>query len=191
MERAPVGRGFCLQPGALGGKVVAVDAKAMTVTTAAGDVLRADVANIVPAQEAGRIAHAAGLVDGSGWCPIVPASMASRKEPDIHVLGDAAIASALPKSAFAANSQAKVVAMMIRSELTGSRAFPARYRNTCWSSLAPDDAVKIGASYVPGDDKIESVDSFASKVGESREVRRQTRAEADAWYDGITADIFG
>ena len=178
-------------PGALGGKAIAVDATAMTITTAAGDVHRADVANVVPAQEAGRIAHRAGLVDGNGWCPIVPASMASRNQPDIHVLGDAAIASAMPKSAFAANSQAKVVAMTIRSELTGSRAFPARYRNTCWSSLAPDDAVKIGASYEPGEDKIASVNSFVSKVGESREVRRQTRAEADAWYDGITADIFG
>jgi hypothetical protein len=81
--------------------------------------------------------------------------------------------------------------MTIRSELTGSRAFPARYRNTCWSSLAPDDAVKIGANYVPGEEKLESIDPFVSKVGESPELRRQTRAEADAWYNSITADIFG
>lgn len=177
-------------PSALGGKVVAVDASTMTITTAAGDVHKADVANVVPAQGAGHIAHQAGLVDGSGWCPIVPATMASRRQPDIHVLGDAAIAGAMPKSAFAANSQAKVVAMTIRSELTGSRTFPARYRNTCWSSLAPDDAVKIGASYEPGGERIESVDSFVSKVGESRELRQRTREEADSWYDSITADIF-
>jgi hypothetical protein len=178
-------------PGALGGRVSAVDAKAMTITTATGDVHKADVANVVPAQEAGRIAHKAGLVDDSGWCPIVPASMASRYEPDVHVLGDAAIASAMPKSAFAANSQAKVVAMAIRSALTGSRAFRARYRNTCWTSLAPDDTVKIGASYEPGEEKLESVDAFVSRIGESDEVRKQTREEADAWYDSITADIFG
>jgi sulfide dehydrogenase [flavocytochrome c] flavoprotein chain len=178
-------------PGALGGKVVAVDAAAMTVTTAGGDVHKADVANIVPAQKAGRIAHQAGLVAENGWCPIVPASMASRHQQGIHVLGDAAIATAMPKSAFAANSQAKVVAMIIRSELTGSPAFPARYRNTCWSSLAPDDTVKIGANYLPGEAKLESVDAFVSKVGESQELRRQTRKEADAWYDSITADIFG
>ena len=178
-------------PGALGGKVSAVDVRAMTVTTTLGDVHRADVANVVPAQDAGCIAHQAGLTDDTGWCPVVPANMASRRQPDIHVLGDAAIASAMPKSAFAANSQAKVVAMAIRSQLTSSRAFPARYRNTCWSSLAPDDAVKIGASYVPGEDKIASVNSFVSKVGESHEVRHQTREEADAWYESITADIFG
>jgi sulfide dehydrogenase [flavocytochrome c] flavoprotein chain len=178
-------------PGEFGGKVTSVDPKAMTITSDTGDVHKADVANVVPAQEAGRIAHDAGLVDDSGWCPIVPASMASQKQPDIYVLGDASIASAMPKSAFSANSQAKVVAMTIRAELTGSRAFLARYRNTCWSSLAPDDTVKIGASYRPGEDKLESVYSFISKVGESREVRKQSREEADAWYDSITADIFG
>lgn len=178
-------------PGEFGGKVRAIDPKAMTITSIAGDVHKAAVANVVPAQEAGRIAHEAGLVDSTGWCPIEPASMASRHQPNVHVLGDAAIASAMPKSAFAANSQAKVVAMTIRSELTGSRAFPPRYRNTCWTSLAPDDTVKIGASYQPGEGKIESAGSFVSKVGESHDVRKQTREEADAWYDSITADIFG
>jgi NADPH-dependent 2,4-dienoyl-CoA reductase/sulfur reductase-like enzyme len=178
-------------PGALGGTVTAVDPTAMTITTAAGDVHTADVANVVPPQAAGRIAHQAGLVDDGGWCPIVPASVRARNQPDIHVLGDAAIATPMPKSGFAANSQAKVVAMTICSELTGSRSFPTRYRNTCWSSLAADDTVKIGANYEPREDKFESVDSFVSKVGESREVRVANRKEADAWYESITADIFG
>ena len=178
-------------PGEFGGTVASVDPKGMTITSAAGDVHEADVANVVPAQEAGRIAHEAGLVDGGGWCPIVPASMRAHNQSDIFVLGDAAIASPMPKSAFSANSQAKVVAMTIRSELTGSRSFPARYRNTCWSSLAPDDTVKLGANYEPGEDKIESVDPFISKVGESRDMRMKNRQEADAWYDSITADIFG
>lgn len=178
-------------PAALGGEVYSLDPKAMTITTSAGDAHKADVANIVPAQEAGRIARDAGLADDSGWCPIVPASMASRRQPDIYVLGDAAIANAMPKSAFAANSQAKVTAMTIRSELTGSRAYPARYRNTCWSSLAQHDTVKIGANYAPVGDSIKSIDSFVSKVGEGLEIRKQTRREADAWYESITADIFG
>jgi NADPH-dependent 2,4-dienoyl-CoA reductase/sulfur reductase-like enzyme len=178
-------------PGEFGGTVASVDPKGMTITSAAGDVHEADVANVVPAQEAGRIAHEAGLVDGGGWCPIVPASMRAQNQSDIFVLGDAAIASPMPKSAFSANSQAKVVAMTIRSELTGSRSFPARYRNTCWSSLAPDDTVKLGANYEPGEDKIQSVDPFISKVGESRDMRMKNRQEADAWYDSITADIFG
>ena len=178
-------------PGALGGKVVRVDPGAMTVTTEAGDTHKADVANIVPGQTAGSIAHAAGLTGETGWCPIVPVSMASQRLPDIHVLGDAAIAAAMPKSAFAANSQAKAVAMTIHAELTGAKPFPPRYRNTCWSSLAPEDTVKIGANYLPGQTKFESADAFVSAVGESAEQRRATRAEADAWYASFCADIFG
>lgn len=117
--------------------------------------------------------------------------MRSTMNQDIFVLGDASIAGDMPKSAFSANSQAKVAAMIIRSELTGARAFPARYRNTCWSSLALEDAVKIGANYTPADGKITSVDPFISQVGEPAELRLQTKREADAWYESITKDIFG
>lgn len=177
-------------PEELGGKVTAVDVGAMTVT--AGDqTLQASVANIIPAQRAGRIAHQAGLTDESGWCPIVPATMQSRQYEDIHVLGDASIAGDMPKSAFSANSQAKVCALAVRAALTGAKIFPARFRNTCWSTLAPEDTVKVGANYEASEAKIAKIEGFISEVGESAELRKQTRAEADAWYAGITADIFG
>ena len=74
---------------------------------------------------------------------------------------------------------------------TGTETFPPRFRNTCWSTVAPDDAMKIGAAYEASEDKIAKVEGFISEVGESREIRAQTRAEADAWYDSITQDIFG
>jgi sulfide dehydrogenase [flavocytochrome c] flavoprotein subunit len=176
-------------PGEFGGKVIAVDPEAMTVTTEY-ETSQAAVANIVPAQAAGAIARQAGLADDTGWCPIVPATLQSRMNQDIHVLGDACIAGDMPKSAFSANSQAKVCAMAIRAALTGAEAFPPRFRNTCWSTLAPDDAVKVGATYEATDEKIAKVDGFISEVGETGEVRSQTRAEGDAWYASITADIF-
>lgn len=177
--------------GEFGGKVAEVDAKAKTVTTEDGETFAADVINVIPPQRAGRIALEAGLANETGWCPIDPASMASTLQPDVFVLGDASIAGDMPKSAFSANSQAKVVAMTIRGQLTGARTFPARYRNTCWSALAPNDAVKIGANYEPKPEKITSVDPFISAVGETAETRAHTRAEADSWYDGIIADVFG
>lgn len=177
-------------PGDFGGRVLAVDPEAMTVTTE-DETYQAAVANIVPAQSAGAIAHQAGLTDDSGWCPIVPATMQSRMNDDIHVLGDACIAGDMPKSAFSANSQAKVCAMAIRAALTNADAFPPRFRNTCWSTVAPDDAVKVGATYEATEEKIASVEGFISEVGESAEVRGQTREEADAWYASITEDVFG
>jgi NADPH-dependent 2,4-dienoyl-CoA reductase/sulfur reductase-like enzyme len=176
-------------PGAFGGKVLAVDPDAMTLTTDVG-TFQASVANIIPAQAAGAIARQAGLTDDSGWCPIVPASMQSRLNPEIHVLGDACAPGDMPKSAFSANSQAKVCAMAIRAALTGAEAFAPRFRNVCWSTLAPEDAVKIGASYEATDEKIAAIESFISQVGESAPLRAQTRAEADAWYTSFTADVF-
>jgi LmbE family N-acetylglucosaminyl deacetylase len=96
----------------------------------------------------------------------------------------------MPKSAFSANSQAKVAALMIRGELTQARTFPARYTNTCWSLIETDDTVKVGGRYEPKDGKITAVETFVSKTAENAELRRQTQAENMGWYAGITADIF-
>ena len=177
-------------PEEFGGKVEAVDAPSMTLI-AGGEKHKAGVANVIPAQRAGEIARLAGLTDDSGWCPIVPESMASRRVPGVYVVGAACIPGDMPKSAFSANSQAKVAAMAIRHQLTGSKAFPPRFRNTCWSTLTASDAVKVGANYEAAEEKIAKIDGFISEVGESAELREQTKLEADGWYAGITNDIFG
>ena len=106
------------------------------------------------------------------------------------MLGDASIAGDMPKSAFSANSQAKVAAMVIRGELTKSPTFPARYTNTCWSLIETDDTVKVGGRYEPKDGKIAAVETFVSKTGEDADLRKQTQAENMGWYQGIVADIF-
>lgn len=172
------------------GGVKAVDVKGRVLKTEDEEFAGA-VVNLIPPQKAGAIAFAAGLTDDSGWCPIDPATMASKIVPNVYVIGDSSIASAMPKSGFSANSQAKACAMAVRSELTGSKAFPARYRNTCWSLISPGNGVKVGASYKPGKDKIETVDKFISAVGEEAATRAATAKEADGWYNAITADAFG
>lgn len=171
------------------GGIKGVDPQAMTVTTDF-ETIKADMVNVIPAQMAGKIAREAGLVNETGYCPIDAANMKSAIDPNIYVLGDASIAGAMPKSAFAANSQAKVVANAVRGELTGSRTFPARYANTCWSVVAQDDTVKIGGRYEPKDGKIAEIEGFVSKTGEDAGIRLQTSEENMGWYAGITADIF-
>ena len=178
-------------PGDFGGKITNVDAAGMTITTEDGEVVKADAANIIPPQKAGVIAAAAGATDDTGWCPIDPHTMASTVVDDVYVVGDACIPGDMPKSGFSANSQAKVCAMAVRHALTGADLFPARFRNTCWSTVAEEDTMKVGASYEGTDEKIAKTEGFISEVGESVDVRLQTRAEADGWYDSITADIFG
>jgi len=170
--------------------VIAVDAKSRLIITRARKRLKADAANIIPAQRAGDIAVIAGCAQGD-WCPIDPNTFASRLVKDVYVLGDAAVAADMPKSAFSANSQGKVVANDILAHLIDQRDVLTQYRNTCWSVLAPDDAVKLGADYLPKDGKLEAMDGFMSQPGESAEVRAKTYVESYEWYDRITGDMFG
>jgi NADH dehydrogenase FAD-containing subunit len=123
--------------------------------------------------------------------PINPADMSSKADPDIHVLGDSANQGDMPKSGFAANSQAKVCANAVRGALTGSKVFPAKFSNTCWSLIDTDNGVKVGATYEATDEKIAKVDGFISETGENSDLRRATYQESVGWYAGIVADMFG
>jgi len=170
--------------------VKSVDPATNTVTTGFETYQNAALINVIPAQFAGKIARDAGLANQTGYCPINPENMQSALDANITILGDAAIAGDMPKSAFSANSQAKVAAMTIRGELTGSRTFPPRYTNTCWSLIETDDTVKVGGTFEPKDGKIASVTPFVSKIGEDAGLRKQTQEENMGWYAGITADIW-
>jgi NADH dehydrogenase FAD-containing subunit len=140
--------------------------------------------------KAGRIAEMAGVTDGN-WAPVNAVDMSSKADADIYVLGDSAHQGDMPKSGFSANSQAKVCANAVRGALTGSKVFPAKFSNTCWSLINSNDGVKVGATYEATDEKIAKIDGFVSKTGESAEVRKQTYLESEDWYTGITSDMFG
>ncbi|WP_439496001.1 NAD(P)/FAD-dependent oxidoreductase [Bosea sp. (in: a-proteobacteria)] len=170
--------------------IKSVDPKTNSVVTGFETYRNCAFVNVIPAQMAGAIAREAGLAPAGGYCTIDPATMKSAADPNIFVLGDACIAGEMPKSAFSANSHAKVAAMVIRGELTDARTFPARYVNTCWSLVDTDDAIKVGGRYEPKDGKIAATETFISQPGESDEVRKQTQAENIGWYAGITADMF-
>jgi sulfide dehydrogenase [flavocytochrome c] flavoprotein subunit len=155
-----------------------------------GEETKVDACNVIPAMKAGRICEMAGITDGN-WAPVSAHDMSSKVDSNIHVLGDASAQGDMPKSGFSANSQAKVAAMAIRGALTGSKVFPAKFSNTCWSLVDTNDGVKVGATYKATDEKIAKVDGFISKTGETAEVRKATYEESLGWYAGITADMFG
>ena len=173
--------------------VVRVDPKAMEVETKSGIKLKGAVVNIIPPQTAGDIAIKTGCAEGA-WCPIKPENFSSAKVAGVYVLGDAAIAADMPKSAYSANSQGKMVAADILADLAGGERVAARYRNTCWSLLAADDSIKIGADYTPGEKDgkpmLAPSGPFVSQKGESAEVRHKNYAEGLAWYHAIIADAF-
>lgn len=169
------------------------------VDTATGEVVtrartqKAALANIIPPQRAGEIAIRAGCADGD-WCPVHPESFLSARVPGIYVLGDSAIATDMPKSAYSANSQAKVVVADILASLAETEKLAARYRNTCWSMLAPGDSVKVGANYTAGEingkPALVPNAGFVSKPGEDAATRRKTYEESVDWYTTMTNDIF-
>ncbi|MCW9043556.1 MAG: NAD(P)/FAD-dependent oxidoreductase [Pseudopelagicola sp.] len=172
-----------------GGGNVEVNADEMTLSID-GEVTKVDVCNVIPAMKAGRICEMAGINEGN-WAPVNGHTMQSRIDENIHVLGDATNQGDMPKSGFSANSQAKVAAMAVRGALTGSKVFPAKFSNTCWSLIDSNDGVKVGASYQATDEKIAKVDGFISKVGEDADLRQRTYEESLGWYAGITSDMFG
>ncbi len=172
-----------------GGGNVSVNPDAMTVTID-GEETKVDVCNVIPAMKAGRIAELAGVTEGN-WAPVNAADMSSKADPDIYVLGDASQQGDMPKSGFSANSQAKVCANAVRGALTGSKVFPAKFSNTCWSLIDTEDGVKVGATYEATPEKIAKIDGFISQTGEDAELRKATYQESLGWYAGITADMFG
>jgi sulfide dehydrogenase [flavocytochrome c] flavoprotein chain len=159
--------------------VTQFDLKGREITTKAGKKVKFAIANVIPQQRAGEIAAKAGVTQGD-WVPINPETMQSK----------ATVAAEMPKSAFSANSQAKVAVSMILADVAKKDKFPARYRNTCWSLVAPDDCVKVGANYTAKDGKFDPSGGFVSQKGEASDLRRQNFAESVGWYEGIITDMF-
>jgi sulfide dehydrogenase [flavocytochrome c] flavoprotein subunit len=174
-----------------GGGIMRVDAKAGTVSTDFED-MKVDVANIIPAQKAGAIAEVAGLTDDSGWCPVTGKTFESTIHKGIHVIGDAAIAAPLPKSGYAANSQAKVVAAAVADLVNGREPGTPSWVNTCYSIVAPDDGISVAMVYNLVDGKVAKVEGSGglTPMDSSPSDRAREVQYAYSWYDNITHDIF-
>jgi len=172
--------------------VVAVDAANRTVTTAFGDEIKADVLNVIPAQKAGKIAHAAGLTDDKGWCPIDLGTFESKMHAGIHVIGDASVATGMPKSGYSANSQAKVCAAAVVAMLKGQEPGTPSYINTCYSIAGKDYAFSVANVYRLAEDrsKIAAVSGGVTPGDASPEQLAREVAYAYSWYENITSDIF-
>jgi sulfide dehydrogenase [flavocytochrome c] flavoprotein subunit len=179
-------------PAAKDGKVNKVDPKTMTVYTEFEEHKGA-VVNVIPPQQAGAIAQKAGLADDSGWCPVDQKTFESTLQKDIYVIGDASMAGAMPKSGYAANSQAKVCASAIVAVVGGGEAPEPSYVNTCYSLITPDYGISVAAVYRLEEGKIVSVkDSGGVSPADASDTARKLEAEyARAWFDNVTADIFG
>lgn len=176
--------------GKQGGKVERVDAKAMTVEAGFGEE-KGDVVNVIPPQRAGRIAQVAGVADEKGWCPIDAMTMESTKVKGIHVVGDACIAGAMPKSGTAANSQARNAAAAIVAALEGKPAPEPAYANTCYSVVAEGYGFSVTGVYGATPEGIKEIAGGVSKLKAPPKERDLEAAYAFDWYRGVIHDMLG
>jgi sulfide dehydrogenase [flavocytochrome c] flavoprotein subunit len=176
-----------------GGEVIGVNVKTNTII--AGDFedeYSADVLNVIPPQTAAKIAIDSGLTNDNGWCPVNQKTFESSLHKDIHVIGDACIANPMPKSAYAANTQAKICAEAIVSELQGREMATPSYLNACYSVVGDDFAISVAAIYRLENGKIVSVKDAGgvSDLNASAETRKHEVAYAHSWFNNITYEMF-
>jgi NADPH-dependent 2,4-dienoyl-CoA reductase/sulfur reductase-like enzyme len=175
-----------------GGKVTAIDTSSQTLIT---DFARhkGAVTNIIPAQKAGRIADIAGVADRTGWCPIDPITFESKLVSNIHVIGDASIAGAMPKSAFSANAQAKVCAAAVVALLAGEKPVSPLLINTCYSMVAPDYGISVAGVYHPVNGLLADFRGSGglSRANAPRSDRNLEAIYAEGWFRTITNEVFG
>ena len=173
------------------GRVLRVDPASRTLYTEFEEH-KGDVVNVIPPQKAGPIAELAGLTDESGWCPVNQQTFESTIQPDIHVIGDACIAGAMPKSAYSANTQAKVCASAVVALVDGTSPPDPSYVNTCYSIVAPKHGISVAAVYRLVDGRIQSVKGAGgvSPLDATSWEREMEAIYARSWFDNITSDIF-
>jgi len=175
-----------------GGRVVSVDPSTNTLVTDFGNY-DAQVANVIPPQKAGRIASIAGAVDNTGWCPIDPLTFASKLVPNVHVIGDACIGGAIPKSASAANAEAKACAGIVASLIAGATPAMPKLDGACYNTVAPGYSFSLSGIYQPKDDIFAEVEGsgFTSPPDAPREARMREAEQAQSWFKAITVETFG
>jgi NADPH-dependent 2,4-dienoyl-CoA reductase/sulfur reductase-like enzyme len=175
-----------------GGALWSVDVATKNLSTDF-DKYKATVANIIPPQKAGHVAELSGVADRTGWCPVDAMTFVSKLQKNIHVIGDAAIAGAMPRSASAAHSQGAICAAAIAALLAGKTPAAPTLTSSCYSLIAPDYAISQKGTYRPVDGQYAEADGGAiiSPLDASREKRKAEASEADAWFRTITGEVFG
>jgi len=175
-----------------GGNVASIDVGKKTIETDF-DNYRFAVANVIPPQKAGRIAAAAGVADRTGWCPVDPVTFESLRQKNIHVIGDAALAGAMPKSAFSGALEGKLCAAAIVRLLAGETPAAAKLTSNCYSIVAPGYGISIAGIFQPVNGEYTEVDNSirSSPLDAPPMLRAEEAKDADAWFRTATSEIFG
>jgi sulfide dehydrogenase [flavocytochrome c] flavoprotein subunit len=173
-----------------GGVITSADPGSMTLKNDFGDTYKGDVINLIPYQKAGALVESNGFTNKDGWCTVDMGTFESAVAKDVHIIGDACVAGAMPKSGHSAASQAKNCAAAIVSGLAGNEPPEPTYANTCYSLVGPRYGISVAAVYRLKDGVIVKVSGGVSKVGNKQRVHENEAKYARGWYQSITSDMF-
>lgn len=167
--------------------VTSVDVATKTVTTDF-DKVSADVLNIIPPQQAGKIAKIANLTEKDyPWCEVNFLTYESKLVQNVHVLGDA-VAAGLPKSAHMATNQAKVCANAIVQLMAGLAPDSAPvFANTCYSFVTDKSAMHVANVYRY--DEAKKIMISAEGGGVSLAPSDKEGEYAASWAQNIWTDV--
>ena len=118
----------------------------------------------------------------------------STLQPNIHVIGDAAIAGGMPKSAFAANAQAKVCAEAVAMLLAGEApTAPEADQHLLQPGRARTTGSRSRASIAPAKGVLADVEGAGgvSPLDAPARVRARRGPLCGGWFETITAEVFG
>ena len=170
-------------------KVTEVDVASKTVLIEGLEDVKGAVVNLIPPQRAGQIAVAAGLVGADkNWCPVNPTTFESTIHKGIHVIGDACVAGAMPKSGYSANSEAKACATNIVNMMNGRELVDFSGINTCYSFLSAKEAVEVTGVYKVDKEK-NTIIAVPGTVGVSPDLSELEAVYAESWLKNILTEM--
>ena len=177
----------------MGGKVVYFNKKNNYVKTSNGSKFKANFINIIPNQKAADILMRSELNGDKDWCDVNPMTFELNNFKDIFVVGDSIDAGDMPKSAFSANSQAKILAANLVNRIYEKEILNPVFLNTCYSFSSSKRAFSITSWYKLNKKKtkIVSLGSHTTNVDAlSNRYLDETR-QAYGWYENLVKTIYG
>jgi len=169
------------------------------------DEITADVVTYIPTMKASKFAYDAGLIETDSavfdldkrWAPINQETFESTMsgKEGIYIIGDSSNTN-LPKSGYAANSEAKACAMAIVSKIKGINPIPETIlTNGCYSFVGKDYAISILQKFRIKDDKsgyaLISQGRNTSPLEADARWRKKEVEQGHAWYANFRKDCFG
>ncbi len=96
----------------------------------------------------------------------------------------------MPKSAFSAQSQARVCAEAVLASLLERPTLPTKLINHCYSFVAPDRAISVTGVYAYQADQRQLTTVSSGETGPDGDWQQEARYAQD-WYRLLVQETFG